>query len=242
MIRRLLVLFVLLVATCGLAAGPPRNEYEDIARIRNVFKIEEISLHAKGFNFSNAESVSVLVSKLNDLQPMKDGEALNSYAVLAALFEAQPEACFEFAIDNFGKLNACGRVQLAKALGQTDFQENQILLRLLLRDKEKLPSERERQLAAMPYRGHLRVCDYAYSSFMGVLKKGAKKPGGISGQMHHSISIEDRDKQISHLVDWWDRESPSFLPSKASVAVNRPAVGVKLNHLQRQQGQGSSRE
>ena len=182
----------------------------------------------KELDLDRQDVSAFMLSRMNALPKKGDGACPEE--VMGRMVSANPGKGIEWLLDRYGQLSAVGRANMAKSLRHSECKEAYEVVSTLLINKEEVVNQHAAAVAAGPYT-HLRVCDYAYSSLLWMVQKGAGLPADLPNGLFSDTSIETRDQAINRLLDWWSKESAKMLEQKASIGTARPSVKEKIRLL-----------
>ncbi|MDI6810003.1 MAG: hypothetical protein QME66_13725 [Candidatus Eisenbacteria bacterium] len=225
--RAILFVGLGIIAVSVLAENDLRDAYESVV----VSNLEATAMQ-KAFDLDRADVSEFMLARINAFSKKGDGACAEE--VMGSLLHADPGKGIEWLLDRYGQLSAVGRANMVKSLRHSECKEAYEIVSVLLAHKEDVVNQHVAAVAAGPYT-HLRVCDYAYNSFLWMIRKSANLPADLPRGLFPDSSIEDRDRAIKRLVDWWDKESATVLQQKTSLATTRPSLKEKMRTLQKTQ-------
>lgn len=190
----------------------------------------------KVFNTETAEVSQFLLAKMNTNPRRGDGPAPEE--VMRHLLSVNQAGSMEWMLDNYASFSPVGRANMARSLRSLQCREAYELVGFMLEDKAVVTNEQSMALAPIPfnrYREYFRVCDYAYRSLLDMRMESGDTPAGLPLFLHYFTPIEERDKPINILKEWWTANAGSILKQKKSLAEQRPAIkgkvmGIMLKH------------
>ncbi len=225
----------LLVAIVSLAFVTSASE-----AVRNACEsmiVSNLSATAvsKVFNTETAEVSQYLLETMNRMG--QRGEVFPE-DVMRHLMGANPAKSIEWLLDNYTNFSSVGRANMASSLRHSQCNEAYELIGFMLKDKAVVTNRNSMALAPIPlsgYREYFRVCDFAYGSLLDMRMENGDTPAGLPLLFSYSTRIEERDKSINILKEWWTANAGSILKEKKSVAEERPAIkekvmGITLKH------------
>jgi len=224
-VRRVLAL---ILALAGVRASASETN------LLSVSSSEEdkakVSVLALKYDLSNSMCSSNLLRRLCSREDAQNAK-LHGGLVLAFLLEAQPWQTLEWIADHYSGLSSYGQACVVSGLSQSEHKEAYEVLAMLLTNKDDVVNQRAVALAVGPFYGHLRVCDFAYTSLLGKVKKCAGIPADLPNGLFSHTPIDIRDQAITRLLVWWSKESARILASKASIGTLRPSIKEKMKSL-----------
>lgn len=189
----------------------------------------------KVFNTETSEVSRYLLEIMNRMG--QRGEVFPE-DVMRHLMGANPVRSVEWLLDNYTNFSSVGRANMASSLMHSQCNEAYELIGFMLKDKAVVTNRNSMALAPIPFRGtreYFRVCDYAYRSLLDMRMESGDTPAGLPLFLYYSTPIEERDKSINILKEWWTANAGSILKQKKSLAEQRPAIkekvmGIMLKH------------
>jgi len=221
--RKLLPVVLSVLSLNAMAADDLMRAYERVV----VSNLDATAIQ-KEFDLDRQDVSTFMLARMNSLPKKGDGACPEE--VMGRMLIANPGKGIEWLLDRYGQLSAVGRANMAKSLRHSECKEAYEVVSMLLTNKEEVVNQHAAAVAAGPYT-HLRVCDYAYSSLLWMVQKGAGLPADLPNGLFSDTSIETRDQAITRVLNWWSKESAKVLEQKASIEAVRPSVKEKIRLL-----------
>jgi len=193
----------------------------------------------KVFNTESAEVSQFLLAKMNTNPRRGDGPAPEE--VMRHLLSVNQAGSMEWMLDNYASFSPVGRANMVKSLRSLQCREAYELIGFMLEDKSVVTNEHSRAISPIPfnrYWEYFRVCDFAYGSLLDLRMENGDTPAGLPLFLYYSTRIEERDKPINILKEWWTANAGSILKQKKAVAEQRPAIKDKVMGITLKGGNG----
>ena len=222
--RNMLLLAIVSLSLETSASEAVRNACESIV----VSKLSASAVQ-KVFDIDTADVSQFLLDKMNTMG--KRGSGAYPDEVMRHLISVSQAKSVEWLLDNYTNFSPVGRANMVTSLRHSQCREAYELVGFMLEDKSVVTNEHSRAVSPIPfnrYWEYFRVCDYAYRSLLDMRMENGDTPAGLPLFLRYSTPIEERDKPINILKEWWTANAGSILKQKKSVAEQRPAIKEKV--------------